>query len=114
VRDEKHVMCGDCPPVGYPTDKTRCEPCPRRSVAAENVEPTEYVIPARILHVVYNTLQFFGNHTSYRGRRTGGVLKGCPREPDPTPEQMSVHARLALRILEREILKRKPDELTPE
>lgn len=23
-------LCEDCPPVGYPTDKTRCEPCPRR------------------------------------------------------------------------------------
>ena len=23
-------MCMDCPPVGYPTDKTRCDPCPRR------------------------------------------------------------------------------------
>lgn len=24
-------MCDDCPPVGYPTDKTRCDECPRRS-----------------------------------------------------------------------------------
>lgn len=24
------TLCEDCPPVGYPTDKTRCEPCPRR------------------------------------------------------------------------------------
>lgn len=23
-------LCDDCPPVGYPTDKTRCTPCPRR------------------------------------------------------------------------------------
>jgi hypothetical protein len=23
-------LCEDCPPRGYPTDKTRCEPCPRR------------------------------------------------------------------------------------
>jgi hypothetical protein len=22
--------CSDCPPAGYPTDKTRCGPCPRR------------------------------------------------------------------------------------
>lgn len=22
-------LCEDCPPVGYPTDKTRCDPCPR-------------------------------------------------------------------------------------
>lgn len=24
-------LCADCPPTGYPTDKTRCAPCPRRS-----------------------------------------------------------------------------------
>lgn len=24
-------LCSDCPPVGYPTDKTRCTPCPRRN-----------------------------------------------------------------------------------
>jgi hypothetical protein len=23
-------LCDDCPPVNYPTDKTRCGPCPRR------------------------------------------------------------------------------------
>lgn len=27
---EKDKLCDDCPPVGYPTDKTRCLPCPRR------------------------------------------------------------------------------------
>lgn len=25
------TLCSDCPPVGYPTDKTRCSPCPRRN-----------------------------------------------------------------------------------
>jgi Lar family restriction alleviation protein len=24
-------LCDDCPPVGYPTDKTRCDPCPRKA-----------------------------------------------------------------------------------
>lgn len=28
-------LCSDCPPVGYPTDKTRCEPCPRRSALSQ-------------------------------------------------------------------------------
>lgn len=23
--------CSDCPPAGYPTDVTRCTPCPRRA-----------------------------------------------------------------------------------
>lgn len=25
------AMCEDCPPLGYPTDKTRCAECPHRS-----------------------------------------------------------------------------------
>ena len=28
------ILCSDCPPVGYPTDRTRCEECPRRGGAA--------------------------------------------------------------------------------
>lgn len=28
---ERHSLCDDCPPEGYPTDKTRCAPCPRRT-----------------------------------------------------------------------------------
>jgi hypothetical protein len=24
-------LCEDCPPPGYPTDKTRCAECPRRA-----------------------------------------------------------------------------------
>jgi hypothetical protein len=26
--------CLGCPPIGYPTDKTRCLPCPRRTPQA--------------------------------------------------------------------------------
>ena|ERR1700679_3066532 len=25
------LLCEGCPPIGYPTDETRCTPCPRRS-----------------------------------------------------------------------------------
>ena len=25
------VLCSDCPPVGYSTDRTRCIPCPRHA-----------------------------------------------------------------------------------
>lgn len=28
-------LCSDCPPVGYPTDKTRCVDCPRTPPAKE-------------------------------------------------------------------------------
>jgi len=34
------VLCGDCPPADYPTDETRCIPCPRR--AAGQSEPAAY------------------------------------------------------------------------
>ncbi|MES2989410.1 MAG: site-specific DNA-methyltransferase [Pseudomonadota bacterium] len=30
VAHQALVVCTDCPPSDYPTDKTRCEPCPRR------------------------------------------------------------------------------------
>lgn len=25
------LICSDCPPVGYPTDRTRCADCPRHA-----------------------------------------------------------------------------------
>lgn len=28
------LLCEDCPPTGYPTDATRCAPCPRRTKEA--------------------------------------------------------------------------------
>jgi uncharacterized paraquat-inducible protein A len=27
---DNNELCSDCPPVGYPNDKTRCTSCPRR------------------------------------------------------------------------------------
>jgi hypothetical protein len=32
--EELETLCEDCPPIGYPTDKTRCTPCPRRVATA--------------------------------------------------------------------------------
>jgi len=32
---ELSALCEDCPPVGYPTDATRCLPCPRRALLPE-------------------------------------------------------------------------------
>lgn len=29
------MNCTDCPPAGYPTDKTRCDSCPRRQDESE-------------------------------------------------------------------------------
>lgn len=30
-RNREDKVCSDCPRVGYPTNKTRCLPCPRRA-----------------------------------------------------------------------------------
>lgn len=37
MRKDIESECSDCPPPGYPTDKTRCLECPRRSTK----EPTK-------------------------------------------------------------------------
>lgn len=37
---EAQRLCSDCPPVDYPTDKTRCEPCPRAARNRENAAMT--------------------------------------------------------------------------
>lgn len=31
-RNREANLCSDCPPIGYPTHRTRCLPCPRHSV----------------------------------------------------------------------------------
>lgn len=40
---EDSKLCGDCPPWGYPTNKTRCKDCPRvRGVSAVKILGTEF------------------------------------------------------------------------
>lgn len=34
-------LCEDCPPVRYPTEKTRCDQCPRRKSRATAAEEFE-------------------------------------------------------------------------
>lgn len=31
IDGDESELCSDCPPNGYPTDKTRCKSCPRRA-----------------------------------------------------------------------------------
>lgn len=40
-KESEGDLCDDCPPVGYPTDKTRCLPCPRRVNESEG--GTEFI-----------------------------------------------------------------------
>lgn len=40
--------CSDCPPVGYPTDATRCLPCPRRGAPQNVLTPGATEIEAAV------------------------------------------------------------------
>lgn len=54
-----------------------------------------------LLRRIYNTLDFYANETSYVGERTGGVLAGCPRKPDPKPHELVEHARRTLEYVKQ-------------
>jgi len=41
------VLCEDCPPVGYPTDETRCTPCPRSADKATQPLPDHLKPPVK-------------------------------------------------------------------
>lgn len=41
------VLCGDCPPVGYSTDATRCRSCPRLPSSAQAPEGDAFAVLCR-------------------------------------------------------------------
>lgn len=45
VRYEDIALCEGCPPVGYPTEKTRCLPCPRRAHDEMEADPPLWKCP---------------------------------------------------------------------
>lgn len=54
----------------------------------------------RALHVLAQDYAY--PHLYTAGRRTGGVLKGCPRSPPPSPTQLAMPFNLMLMRLEHE------------
>ena len=66
------------------------------------------VLDATTATVIFNTLQDYANVCSYRGERTGGVLKGCPRGPKPTADKLVRPAQFALKRLE--LCRRLPED----
>lgn len=56
-----------------------------------------------LMERIYAVLQFYASEHSYRGERIGGVLKGCPRGPAPTPQEMTFDARMILKQIEKEL-----------
>lgn len=47
--EDSNALCSDCPPEDYPTDKTRCLPCPRRADVSGLVERSETYLRDNIL-----------------------------------------------------------------
>lgn len=69
-------------------------------------EQRAYEIPQGLMDQIYETLKWYANLCSYQGERTGGVLKGCPRGPAPTPDKLVRYAQQALDRINKEVLKR--------
>lgn len=44
-RQKADTLCSDCPPIGYPTNKTRCLLCPRWSDKAEQARLAAVAYP---------------------------------------------------------------------
>jgi hypothetical protein len=59
----------------------------------------EHIVPDELMRMVWNVIDYYANSHTYRGERTGGVLQGCPRKPNPTPEELTHEARVVLRHL---------------
>lgn len=49
LTEASEELCDDCPPVSYPTDKTRCTPCPRRTPPQPSADDVELVM--RVIHL---------------------------------------------------------------
>ena len=65
-----NVLCSDCPPLAYPTDKTRCDPCPRRSPA--EIAP-QYIAEVIARHV--------GEHPNV-SRAAEEIARRWPSQPE--------------------------------
>lgn len=52
-------------------------------------------------NLAMRTLEALSVPSAYEGERTGGVLRGCPREPAPTPEELAVKVKLVVDRINR-------------
>lgn len=66
---EGATLCSDCPPVGYPTDSTRCDECPRKS-------PPVVDIPQVADNATTDSVN--GGENTYFQRRSSTVLSDIP------------------------------------
>lgn len=71
-----------------------------------NARLAVYPVTFEVMDEIYETLKFYANLCSYQGERIGGVLAGCPRGPEPTPDQLVIHAQTTLQRIDAEVLGR--------
>lgn len=76
---EVSELCDDCPPVSYPTDKTRCLPCPRREHALRQHMIDEGVSERSIEDLVGEGWAIF---EIYEAEREGGSIRPLERNQD--------------------------------
>jgi hypothetical protein len=79
-------LCSDCPPMGYPTDKTRCLPCPRRaSLPSEGQPPAQRCGFMWSEEGTYSSCDRNSEHSDDRGHwsSVNGWYDGGHRIPPP-------------------------------
>jgi hypothetical protein len=83
-------LCDDCPPAGWPTDKTRCAPCPRRALG---LPPWDELTPEERLAVVE---QIAGPGLSWalRARQVYEHLRAKMAEPTRTEVNVGLLRRI--------------------
>lgn len=75
------ALCSDCPPAGYPTDATRCTPCPRNSPTPASV-PDGYVMAPHFRGFAHLGL---GQYRLFHSRAgSDAELSIVPATPDET------------------------------
>lgn len=65
-----------------------------------------YMLSFEAMNIIFNTLMSYASEHIYSAPRIGGVTAGCPRGPVPTSHQIAMNARMTIRYIEREVLKR--------
>lgn len=95
-----------CEKHGY-TNNVFCPACDKETIASARVageqeaqgEPDNYLVPKDLMRILWNTCDYYANQFNYEPERIGGVLQGCPRGPQPTIEEITAYARMAMNAL---------------
>ncbi len=61
------------------------------------------IMSKRLMEIMWTALEAYSNESYYYAPRTGGVLAGCPRGPEPDPKELTEWATYALREFRKEV-----------